>query len=190
MEKFTGEYIEETKEGRVYINFVDGVKNGITKFTDTSGTVLSEIEYKNDIIDGKIKQYYPTGNLLSSTSYVNGVPNGDFLTFYENGMKQVEATYLDGKFEGLFITYDEFGDKISECSYKNGLKHGKNIVYYSKANGGGISEISYYENGLLEKDKTELYPTGEILSITPYIHGKAQKYPELFKKDGTIMKKS
>jgi antitoxin component YwqK of YwqJK toxin-antitoxin module len=184
---FTGKHIEETDSGKIYISFIDGKKSGITKFVNKDGVILSEIEYKNDIIDGHVKQYYISGNIMAIISYKNGTQDGKFTTFYENGLIQFEANYVKGEFDGTFVTYDEFGDKISELSYKNGKKHGKSVTYYPKSNGGGPSEISTYENGLLHGDRISLYPTGEFLSVTPYIEGKAQEYTKTYNKNGNVI---
>jgi antitoxin component YwqK of YwqJK toxin-antitoxin module len=183
-ENFTGEYIEETDTGKIYINFVNGKKNGITKFVNEEGVILSEIEYQADIINGSVKQYYVTGNVMAIIAYKNGIQDGKFTTFYENGLIQFEVNYVKGEFDGPFVTYDEFGDKLSEISYKNGKKQGKSVTYYPKHNGGGPSEISNYENGLLHGDRISLYPTGEILNVTPYIKGKAQEYTKTYNRNG------
>lgn len=186
-ENFTGRYCENTDEGQIIITFVNGLKDGITQFVAKDGVVLSEVEYKNDVIHGISRQYYQSGNVLSTTYYENGKPNGKFTAYYESGIKQLETDYLNGEIHGAFITYDEFGDKISECFYHNGKKHGENVLYYSKSNGGGVSETSHYENGLINGDKISLYPGGEILSITPYIDGKPQEYTKTYDKSGNLM---
>lgn len=185
-EVFTGEVSNETNDdGHIVMKFVNGKKEGITKFIDARGKVLSEIEYKNDIIEGVVKQYYPnSGNLLCVMEYKDGKQNGPFKTYYENGGRQVETSCKDGLFEGKYVLYDEFGDKISECLYKDGLKNGKSIAYYPKSAGGGILECAEYKDGLVEGDKISLYQTGEVLSITPYARGKPQEYTKMYNKKG------
>ena len=188
MENFTGEFVQEVDNGKVILSFKDGKKDGVTKFIDKNGITLSEINYKNDLIHGEIRQYYPNGTLLSIINYEYGIQNGSFTSFYESGMKQLETSYKDGKTDGLFSVYDEFGDKINECLYKDGQKHGKNIIYYPRAQGGTVYEVSYYENGLLTNDKMTFYSNGEIMSTTPYIKGKAQAYSKNFTLSGSETK--
>jgi antitoxin component YwqK of YwqJK toxin-antitoxin module len=185
---FSGELIQDTDNGKIIINFLDGKKDGITKFISLNGITLSEVLYKNDEIHGELKQYYPNGKMLSIITYENGKQNGSFLSFFENGVKQVQSNYKDGKLDGKFRAFYEFGDIILECEYVNGIKHGKNLLYYSKTYGGGIYEISFYDEGLLNGDKVTFYDTGEVMSLTIYKDGKAQTYPKNYAKTGEELK--
>jgi antitoxin component YwqK of YwqJK toxin-antitoxin module len=187
-EPFTREVSNETGDGTIIIKFVNGKKEGITKFVNKNGTVLSEIGYKNDIIEGVVKQYYPaSGALLCSMEYSGGKQNGYFKTYYESGGRQVEAMYKNGERNGAYILYDEFGDKAIECIYKDGLKEGKSITYYPKSSGGGIFEYTEYKNGLIEGNKVALYQTGEVLSVTPYVKGNPQEYTKTYGRKGEPM---
>jgi antitoxin component YwqK of YwqJK toxin-antitoxin module len=181
---FSGELTQELETGRVVIQYVSGKKHGPTKFFDHNGLVLSEITYKNDQIDGEVKQYGQSGSIISSIMYREGIQHGPFISFYENGMKQMESFYSEGKIDGASVIFDEFGDVISKTQYHAGLKHGKSVVYYPKSQGGGIFELSYYENGKLTGNMCRYYGTGEIMSVTPYTEGKAQAYPKNFSKTG------
>jgi antitoxin component YwqK of YwqJK toxin-antitoxin module len=181
---FSGEVVNEVPTGTVVIQYMGGLKNGITKFISAAGKIQTEIPYRDDKIHGQLRQYYENGEVMSMITYENGNQQGLMMTFFENGMKQLETNYDGGKIHGVYATYDEFGDKISETMYVNGLRHGKNVTYYPKSNGGGLYELSFYENGLLEGDKVLFYETGEILATVPYIKGKAQAYPKSFLKSG------
>ena len=183
-ENFSGELIQEVDGGKIIMNFLNGKKDGITKFISSSGVVLSEINYKNDEINGDVKQYYPTGNVLSIMEYLNGKSQGSFTSFFENSMKQVSSQYQNGEMHGEFKAFDEFGDTLIECTYFKGQKHGKNLLYYSKSQGGGVYEVSFFENGLLNGDKITFYQTGEVMSVTPYSAGKAQTYTKNYSKSG------
>ncbi|MDR0942170.1 MAG: toxin-antitoxin system YwqK family antitoxin [Holosporales bacterium] len=173
---FSGELVQKVDDGRIIINFLNGKKHGLTKFVSNENVTLSEIPYQNDKIHGELKQYYKSGKILSIFTYENGRQNGLFVSFSENGMKQMQANYQNGKLHGEFTAFDEFGDIVRKSVYVDGLKHGECFLYYSKSQGGGIYEVSKYENNLLEGDKTIFYNTGEIMSIIPYKSGKAQAY--------------
>ena len=187
-ENLSGEFIEDTGDGRIVVNFLNGKKEGLTRYISASGIVLSEIEFKNDVIDGAVKQFYPSGELLTVMTYVDGKLNGPFTSFYTNGMKQMITNYQNGVMHGKFETFDEFGDIVTECIYDSGKKQGKNVVYYPKSQGGGVYELSFYVDDLLSGDKVTFYPTGEVLSVTPYNKGKAQQYTKNYTKDGKELK--
>jgi antitoxin component YwqK of YwqJK toxin-antitoxin module len=181
---FTGELTHETNGQKVVISYVNGKKDGPTKLIDSTGKLISSMEYKNDLIDGEVKNFYQSGGVLSVSMYKCGSQDGPFTYFYENGMKRIDSNYKSGKLDGLFIVYDEFGDKQLECCYRCGLKHGKNTLYYQKSQGGTIFEASCYIDGLLDGDKVTFYNTGEVMSVTPYVKGRAQAYPKLYSKSG------
>jgi antitoxin component YwqK of YwqJK toxin-antitoxin module len=186
MENFSGEFVQEIDNGKIVINFENGKKEGISKLINKDGTVVSEIGYKNDEMNGEMRQYYPTGRLLSVWYYENDSQTGPFFSYYESGIKQLETNYKDGQINGKFVVFDEFGDRINECIYKDGKKHGKSLSYYSKTQGGGVYELSYYVDGVIDGDKVTFYPTGEVMSVTPYIKGKAQEYPKNYSPSGNL----
>jgi antitoxin component YwqK of YwqJK toxin-antitoxin module len=181
---FTGELTHEIGGQKVIISYVNGKKCGVTKLVDSAGKLLTSMEYKDDMIDGEVKNFYQSGGILSMSVYKCGTQDGRSVSFYENGMMHIDSNYKSGKLDGPFIVYDEFGDKMLECSYRCGLKHGKNIVYYQKSQGGTVSESSCYTDGLLDGDKIAFYSTGEVMSVTPYIKGRAQAYPKVYSKSG------
>ncbi len=187
-DNFTGEFVQEVTNGKVIIHFVNGQKHGKTTFVSPENIILSEINYENDLINGEVKQYYPTGKILSIIEYKNGKQDGKFTTYFENGIKQIQSEYKNGLQHGHFKAFDEFGDVVLECEYIHGLKSGKNLLYYPKSQGGGIYELSFFENGLLSGDKVTFYPSGEVMSITPYIEGKAQGYTKTYDKTGVEIK--
>ncbi|MCS3529574.1 toxin-antitoxin system YwqK family antitoxin [Chryseobacterium sp. JUb7] len=62
--------------------------------------------FKNNVIDGVKKIYYPGG-----------------ITFQE-------IPYKNGKIEGIYKVYDQSGKLLSEVPYKNNLKNGLKKVYF------------------------------------------------------------
>ena len=185
-ENFSGELEQEADDGKLIVSFLEGKKHGMARFIGRDGVVLSEIPYKNDQLHGELRQFFPNGSVMAVMHYEKDILSGSFDTFFENGMKRMEANYQNGLLNGKFLTFDEFGDKSTECSYLNGERVGEFRSYYPKSQGGGIFEISTYNaKGLLDGNKIFLYPTGEIMSVTPYKNGKAQAYTKTYAKDGT-----
>ncbi len=179
-ENFTGVLEEETGDGKVFIEFVDGKKEGFVKRFSKDGVLLSSMEYHDDDLNGVSIQYYATGGEMVRMYYKSGSLHGEFRAYYENGMLQVKGQYVDGKLQGKYEQFDEFGDKISECMYEQGQLNGKSLRYFPKAQGGGVYEMSFYENGYLQGERVTYNVNGEVSSVTPYIMGKAQRYTEAF----------
>ena len=142
-DNFSGEFIQDVAGGKVVIHFVDGKKEGLTTFVSSDNIVLSEISYKDDLIHGKVKQYYPNGSILSISEYENGKQNGPFVSYSENGMEQIRSEYKDNLQDGHFTAFDEFGDVVLECDYIDGLKTGKNLLYYPKSQGGEFMKFHF-----------------------------------------------
>jgi antitoxin component YwqK of YwqJK toxin-antitoxin module len=182
------ELVQEVDNGRVFISLRDGKKHGITKFVTNEDVVLSEIPYEDDEMHGQLRQYYPSGRIQVTITYRNGKQTGEFASFLENGMMQVRSNYVDGKLHGKFTVYNEFGDISSECVYDDGQRHGKYVTYYPKVQGGGICELSFYEQGLLDGDRVTFYNSGEVMSVTPYKRGRPQAYTATYTKTGEIIK--
>ena len=179
--KFTGEYVEKLSDGTLYLNFLNGKKQGPGRFENNNKRVLYEMNFANDCLNGEFKQYYNNGTLMTVMNYQNGVLHGEFLMYYESGMLQMKINYNNGSYDGLMIVYDEFGDKISETPYKTGQKHGRSLKYYPKIQGGHVSELAYYVDGLLSGDKIDFSMDGNVSSVTSYISGRPQSYPVSFR---------
>lgn len=177
-----GELIEELDSGTLFITYVNGKKNGPSRLEIGQGINEIVMNYEDDLLSGECIIYYRSGSIMNVMNYSNGILNGSFNSYFENGMIQMSAYYSNGVYDGLVTSYDEFGDIISETPYVNGILHGKNVIYYPRTHGGGILEVSFYENGLLTGNKISYYNTGEVMSVTPYIHGRPQRYPKMFNK--------
>ena len=175
-----GEVIEELDSGILFVTYKNGKKNGPSRIEMEPGINEIIMNYKDDLLFGECIQYYRNGSVMNVMNYSDGVLNGPFNSYSENGMLQLSANYKNGEYHGIVTSYDEFGDVISEIPYVNGITHGKNILYYSRAQGGGVLEVSFYENGLLTGNKISYYNTGEVMSVTPYLNGRPQRYPKMF----------
>ena len=70
--------------------------------------------------------------------------------------------------------------------YVKGKKEGETITYFGVEQGKGISKVEYYANDLLNDQQKLFYPTGELLQVTPYSHGRALAYATVYEKSGKI----
>ena len=139
-------------------NFKDGERDGLTEqFYNDTGKLRVSANYKNGVLEGEFKAYYPNGNLQGEVNYVNGEMNGDFKEYHENKKIRVSGSYKNSLQEGEWRSYLEDGILESIINYKDGELHGIKEDYYKNGNIwtrqefknndlDGVYEV-YYENG-------------------------------------------
>lgn len=139
-------------------NFKDGERDGVTEqFYNDTGKLRVSANYKNGVLEGEYKAYYPNGNLQGEVNYVNGEMNGDFKEYHENKKIKLSGSYKNSLQEGEWKSYLEDGTLESIVNYKDGELHGLKEDYYKNGNVwtrqefknndlDGVYEV-YYENG-------------------------------------------
>jgi antitoxin component YwqK of YwqJK toxin-antitoxin module len=128
-------------------------QNGLLKSYDDDGRLISEINYKNGILEGLSKYYhygYRTGqfkdnfvweDILKETgNYINGMKTGVWKEYREDGTLQWEYTFVDNKREGVTRGWHDNG----QLKYEKFWKDGKRLQY-----GSYITNKVYHENGQL-----------------------------------------
>ncbi|TAE51707.1 MAG: hypothetical protein EAY69_00120, partial [Cytophagales bacterium] len=112
-------YYRETKKYGVYepineiINFREGKKNGEYKFLDSTKTLLSSGNYKNDLKEGKWIEY----NIVKKDSTDKGYYTYD------------EGEYENDKQEGEWIYYKDKNKILMTINYKDGRYNGKTTFW-------------------------------------------------------------
>ena len=139
-------------------NFKAGERDGLTEqFYNDTGKLRVSANYKNGVLEGEFKAYYPNGNLQVEVNYVNGEMNGDFKEYHENKKIRLSGSYKNSLQEGEWKFYLEDGTLESIINYKDGELHGIKEDYYKNGNVwtrqefknndlDGVYEV-YYENG-------------------------------------------
>lgn len=138
--------------------FKNGERDGVTKqFYNDTGKLRVSANYKNGVLEGEFKAYYPNGNLQGEVNYVNGEMNGEFKEYHENKKIRLSGSYKNSLQEGEWKSYLEDGTLESIINYKAGELHGIKEDYYKNGNVwtrqefknndlDGVYEV-YYENG-------------------------------------------
>ena len=139
-------------------NFKDEERDGLTEqFYNDTGKLRVSANYKNGVLEGEFKAYYPNGNLQGEANYVNGEMNGDFKEYHENKKIRLSGSYKNSLQDGEWKSYLEDGTLESIINYKAGELHGIKEDYYKNGNVwtrqefknndlDGVYEV-YYENG-------------------------------------------
>jgi len=151
-ETITENFVNDVKEGnttyyypggemRLYIPFVDGLENGISKEFAKDGTVITFIEYKKGFMVSRER---------INRKDRNGLKQGRWKFFYPNGLVQLDGVYKDDKKHGYFKEYDEKGQLLSVKKYYNDVeeKEAPELVSLSI--------------------KTDYYPSGKVKTVASY----------------------
>ncbi|MEI7594395.1 MAG: hypothetical protein WCK02_01510 [Bacteroidota bacterium] len=163
--------ISEYKSGFLineqYINRKDfnNKKQGVWKWFNSSGNVIKEAVYKNDLLNGYYKEFDDNGNLIKILKYKDGIEQVDApeltkydvkRSYYSTGKVKTIASYKQEKLEGVKREFSEDGSITKSFIYNNGIVIGEGIVDLQ---------------GLKQGDWKEYYNDGTLKAIGKYING-------------------
>jgi len=144
-----GNYVDEKKAGRwIYFtenrkvadeNFVDGVKQGVSR------------------------KYYVTGELLETSDWKDGKQEGNYRVFFKNGGPFLECKMSDNKRNGLCLSYFQNNKVELEAHYRAGLRHG-DWNYYDET-GKLVYTLKYDSGKLLNPEVRDSLNTLELQYI-------------------------
>ncbi|MBP1673568.1 MAG: hypothetical protein H6Q25_1383 [Bacteroidetes bacterium] len=101
-----GNYSEGAEEGEwIYVNrgvvekgsYYDGMKTGEWKIWFANGNLAFEMEYEQDLFNGKYVAYWENGKTKLSGKYVTGIQVGIWIKYDIEGNPYLTTTYKDGK---------------------------------------------------------------------------------------------
>tara|TARA_R110000824_G_scaffold267856_2_gene456647 strand:- start:2341 stop:2796 length:456 start_codon:yes stop_codon:yes gene_type:complete len=89
--------------------YIDGKRDGLSKFWDENGQLLSQAEYWNDNLDGLLRQWYDNGQLKTELNYKGGDLVGVVRTWNKDGSGDLEytASYKDEKRNSIKINWED-----------------------------------------------------------------------------------
>jgi len=191
-----GVYLNDQKEGNWISygsngnltrieSFARGIRQGIFVEIDQRGYLVSEMYYKDNLLEGTAKKYYYGTNPASLIDYKQGKINGKKKVYYENaaGKLTEESDYVNDIKDGNSNFFAVNGDPIAEFVYKNGLLEGIQKSYYPAKK--LLSEQNYIHNiesGLFK----EYYESGKVKSEGNYKDGKMDGKWMEYNEDGTL----
>jgi len=121
-----GQYLKEGHSSWEERSYKNGKRNGLTRvFTDK--VLFAEVYYKNDKLDGIVKEYTEDGGLIRESVYKDGKGHGLTKEYYESGALKWEGTWDNGNPTGEGKIYYESGQVQAVISWD-----GKDIVPYKK----------------------------------------------------------
>jgi antitoxin component YwqK of YwqJK toxin-antitoxin module len=158
------------KNFRIEGKFLNNKKNGIWKYY-SNDQLISEINYKDDILDGEATGYFESGQIAAKTNFSNSDLNGEYIAYHENGKIKEKSRYSKGKLDGLSARFNKNGEPLYKIEYNQGLPYNLEIMQ---------DNVSILVSGNLKNGTGEFieyaknFETGEkyILSIKNYKDGK------------------
>ena len=117
-------------------------------FSELNGTLASEEHYKDGVIDGLSKVFYPEGGLSEQRLYKQGVRDGLWEQYYPEGKLKLKGTYKAGEKQGAFKILYFSGQLMIAGQYISGYPDGIWIYCNEK---GTITKKEIYAKGELIK---------------------------------------
>lgn len=78
-------------------DFYDGMHTGLWKIWYEEGKIAAEINYDQDLMNGKYTIYYENNVIKRTGKYVNGERDGIWYDYYDTGELFLTTLYKDGK---------------------------------------------------------------------------------------------
>jgi antitoxin component YwqK of YwqJK toxin-antitoxin module len=122
-------------------HYVNGMLDGVCREWNFEGEMLSYIEYKNNMKNGKSVIYIKPLNQVRYTEYKNNIRHGNDIAV-EGNVNVLEMTYYEGIPYGKLIKRHLNGQLLSEIKYVNGLMEGDVIEYGEKGDILSIMKVS------------------------------------------------
>jgi len=76
-------FYENTNKLQEETNYVNGLRNGVTKWYDSNGKLVAEYVYKNGKFEGVNKTYSTNGVLITEETFQNNLQNGAYKEYYD-----------------------------------------------------------------------------------------------------------
>ena len=90
---FNGTYLTKHSNGnqKLHIDYVDGLKNGLSNSWHYNGKKKSKVVYQNNKKEGVETRWHYEGQKAEETNFVLGIKYGLSTEWHENGQKSFES---------------------------------------------------------------------------------------------------
>jgi len=122
--------------------------------------LVQEERYKDGVLQGLSKRYYPGGNISELFYYENNKIQGIFKSFFPSGKLKEEIHYKDGKRNGKYLLMYENGNTDTQGNYENDLQKGE--WQYFDMNKKSIQKITYKKGKAINQDQIDDKQTDEL----------------------------
>lgn len=160
-------YFDSTNKKSLTEIFKSGIRNGkkIQFFNNASNDTIAYINYKNNLIDGIKKEFYPNNKIYRIAEYKNGLQNGSQKTYNNDGKLELELGFKNGENHGVWHYYFDSGKEAKIENWTEGLKNGE---FKQLDENGIILSQEFYKNNIPLGSHLENYPNGKPKHITVF----------------------
>ena len=134
------------------------ISGRIVEYYD-NGRIKRDFIVKDGVLDGEYKAYYDNKKLAVIQIFKQGVLHGMQKDFYMNGKLALEGVAKDGKRNGIYKTYHESGKQETERLYENGVLNGVQKDFYES---GKLRLVTMYKNGKQDGEAKNYYESGQL----------------------------
>ncbi len=143
--------------------------------------VKTTATYRDNKLQGYLKEYNEDGTLIKTTKYDQGVllaegiidslarEQGLWKYFFETGELKAQGKYLDGKKIEEWKYYFRNGQMEQSGSYKKDIPSGKWTWYYEN---GKLHREEFYKNGTEDGSSVEYDRLGYLVANGKFVEGK------------------
>jgi antitoxin component YwqK of YwqJK toxin-antitoxin module len=146
-------------------NLLNGKRNGLGKLY-MNGKLLYEGNFKDDLMDGQGKKYYPNGKLMYSGDFRIGKMDGEGKLYHEDGSLWYAAHFEQDSINGFGTVYFDYGYRL-EVGLKDGNPEGKG-TYYNGDN--KVVFIGEFKNGMKNGFGTFYYDNGNKMNEGEFVN--------------------
>lgn len=140
-------HFHDNSKKSAYGYYVNKQKEGVWRFYDRNGILLSEEHYKSGKKHGSYKVYNLDGTLSRETNFLDGLENGYRKTYSSKGQLLTEGNFKDGVMDGVQKIYKN-GKLNIIGSYKHAVRDGE-WKYYDES--GNIIKTEIYQLGVKQE---------------------------------------
>lgn len=162
-------YYDSTNYVAWEIGFSGGKKNGMHLYLGPDGDSTRLENYKDDLLHGVKRTYFPDNIVEREIYYVNGLMDGSFKSFNRQGVLLQEVNYKEGKKNGELKYYFEDGKEQLIEHWAMDVKEGE---FKGLFQDGKVQFQEFYRKGIPEGWFKENYPNGQTARKAFYKKGK------------------
>ena len=117
-----GEFVEYDETGEIVSkgDYVDGAEEGHWYYRN--GTAYEEGDYYDGMRTGLWKSWYDAEHIFSEIEYDQDLMNGKYTLYYDNNNIKRTGTYIQGEREGVWYDYTDNGTLSLTTLYKEGIE--------------------------------------------------------------------